>query len=481
MTAFKLKITKLLKNRSHLAALLIILLFGIATAILASFNEINEGGGDNIWHYYFSRYAYKYPKFFLHHWGKPFFIFLSAPFSQLGYYGLNIFNIICGLLSAYVAYRWCKKMNLGYSLFVVVIVLFNSVLFATMQSGLTEPLFSLIVILSAYLLYSEKYFLGAVVASFLMYSRTEGVFIILIFFTYLLIARKIKYIPFLATAFIIYSFIGYFSGHDFLWFFTENPYNAKSPYGSGSYFLFLESYKNTYGKPYVVCFITGFIILLVSIFRNGEYLFWRTIGPNFKIFCLVFIPSIVFLVFHSYAWGAGKYASAGLSRVLASVIPLGAILCMITIDFIYKLRFPVLRYGTMIILLHGFIKYTFRYHQYPSKAVRDEKAEIAAAKWFKKERKPNSTIFYAHVGIVFHADYDPFDPLNRECYGFPVNCDPGIKDKFYYIWDSDFSEFSCHNKLEDLEKCPNLVKIKEFNETDPDTKDKFKLVFFESK
>ena len=42
----------------------------------------------------------------------------------------------------------------------------------------------------------------------LMYSRTEGIFIILLFAFYLLITSKWKYIPFIRFSFIIYSFIG---------------------------------------------------------------------------------------------------------------------------------------------------------------------------------------------------------------------------------------------------------------------------------
>ena len=70
----------------------IFLLF-VSSCVLIYFsyyNEICEGGPDNIWHYYFSKYALTYPDFFLHHWGKPLFIILSTWFAQFGFFGMKV-------------------------------------------------------------------------------------------------------------------------------------------------------------------------------------------------------------------------------------------------------------------------------------------------------------------------------------------------------------------------------------------------------
>jgi len=458
-------------------AYLLILLIGISIATLANFNEVCLGGPDNYWHYYFSKYAFQYPKFFLHHWGKPFFILLSAPVSQLGFYALNIFNIICGLLSALLAYNWCKKLNLGYSFMAIVIVMFTPIYFTAIQSALTEPLFSLLLIYSAYLLFFEKYLWGTMVASTLMYARSEGIFIILIFAIYLIISGKYKYIPLLATAFLAYSFIGFFSGHDFLWYFSENPYKAVSPYGHGTWMHFISSYKSVFGKTFYLLFLIGFVILMTKIVRTKQYYFWKERGTEFKIFCLVFVPSLMFFIFHVYEWAQGKYASAGELRVMACIIPLASVITMFGINLIHRLKFPFIRIVFLMIIIQSIFHYTFKNYQYPAKAQGSEKAEIQAAEWFKTYRKPNSLIYYAHPGIIFHCDYNPFDLNNKECFSFgDVNSDTLYKNrKCYYIWDSQFSEFSCQTKLADIENNKAFTKIKEFNV------DYFKLVFFESK
>ncbi len=458
-------------------ALLLTLSIGVLIACLSYYNEASEGGPDGHWHYYFSKYSYQYPKFFLHHWGKPIFIFLSAPFSQLGFYALNIFNIICGLLSAYITYKWCKKLNFGFSYIAIILVLFTPLYFLVIQSALTEPLFSLLLVLTAFLLFSEKYVLGAVIASFLMYSRTEGTFLIVIFMSYSVIMRQWKSLPFYATAFIIYSFVGLFSGHDFFWFFTENPYHAESPYGKGTWTHFFDQYQIIFGRPFVKLLSVGTLLMILGIINNREYLFFKKAGNNFKIFYLAFIPSVVYFMFHVYAWATGKFASAGLERVIAAIVPLCVIVCMYVIDLIYSVKFPLIRYFLLVFILVSFIKATFKEFSYPIKAHNGEKAELEASKWFKNYRKENSTIYYAHPAIVFYSNYDPFDARNKECFNFPGPCGPtdGSVGKFYYFWDSQFTQFGCGKTLEDIEKCPTMVKIKEFSDMN------FKVVVFESK
>lgn len=463
-------------DSKYLAPLVLFFCGAFITGI-AYLNEVCEGGGDNYWHYYFSRYAPSYPKFFLHHWGKPFFILLSTPFSQFGFFALNVFNILCGIFSAWIAYLWCRKLKLGYSFVVIPIILFAPVYTEVIQSALTEPLFSLLIISSAYLLYNEKYILGAIVASFLMYSRSEGTFIIIIFASYLLLIREWKFIPFLATAFMLYSFAGYFSGHDFLWFFTENPYNEVSPYGHGDWNHFTKSYHKIFGKPFMFCFLTGLFLLLRRIYLNKEFLFWKEPKNNFKLFYLLFIPSLAFFLFHTYAWAEGKYASAGLWRVMASIVPIMAVIAMFTVHLLYRFQYSLSSVLVLICFLVIMIASSFKYLHYPLKAQRDWKAVREASAWLKKYRQPGSVVYYSHIGIMFFADYNPFDKTNIKCLGIPEkNCITQEKNsKSYYFWDSAFSEFECGNKLSDLEKCESLTKIKEFSEGE------FKLVVFESK
>ncbi|MFN8145752.1 MAG: hypothetical protein U0073_15120 [Bacteroidia bacterium] len=452
----------------------LLLVLGVFISWIAYYNEIWEGGGDNPWHYYFSRYAPTYPKYFLHHWGKPVFILFSTCFSQFGFYGLNIFNILCGLGSAYVTYKYCRLLNYTPSWFAILLVLFGPVYFLVLQTGLTEPLFSLLLISTSYLLFKEKYIAATIIGSMLMYSRTEGIFIILLFAFYLLITSKWKYIPLLGFSFIIYSLIGKLAGKDFLWFFTENPYKAASVYGHGPWNYFFKRYDYIFGLPHLILMLSGIALLIFAIFKNKEVYRANTEKKHLKIFFLVFIPAFCFFFFHVYAWAMGKFASAGLERVMAGIIPLTTILCMHTIHYLYNFsKNRYLQGAVWLVIGYFIISATFKNYSYPLKTFGSEAVERKASEWFKQYRKPNSIIYYAHVSIVFYCDYDPFSEENKECFSFPSDWNLPKDKTIYYVWDSGFTVQSCNMKLEDLARHPEFKQIKEFGDKE------FNIKFFE--
>lgn len=471
-----MKLIHSLTNHERKLVLLVVVGIGCFIGYLAYYNQMWEGGADNFWHYYFSKYSYERPQLFLNHWAKPFFVLLSGPFSQFGFYGLHIFNILCGLGSAYVAYLFCAKLNFKHSWFTVLLILFTPMFFLLMQSAMTEILFALLMVLAAYLLFSEKYVIGCIIASCLPYSRSEGMFMVIIFAVFLLMAKQWKYIPLLATAMIIYSFAGLFSGHDFFWYFTENPYSAESPYGHGDYMHFFNKYDLIFGLPHVVLLIFGTLILFFNMVRTKGYLLFDGMTNDIKVLFLVLAPAVVFSTFHVYAWAEGKFASAGFERVFASIIPLTAIVGMYTVDKISALKWRGVQWtllaGIFVLLLYA----TFLHIDYPLQAFGGEKTYAdGASEWFKKERKEGSVVYYSHPAFIFYCNYNPFDKDNRECFGFPNDCAGKEGEKFYYVWESLFSEFACGNSLEDMERCPNLKKIKEYRENS------YTLVFFESK
>jgi hypothetical protein len=454
----------------------LLLSIGIGIGILAKFNQMWEGGADNYWHYYFSRYAYSKPEFFLHHWGKPIFIFLSAPFSQFGFYGLIGFNILCSLFATYICFLFVNRLGFKASWMVIPIAVFAPVYFYVMQSAMTECLFSLLFVGSAYLLFKEKFMWGAIVASFLIYSRSEGMFFLIIFAFYMAIARQWKYIPLLATAFLIYSFAGYFYGDDFLWFFTKNPYAEESGYGHGTWSHFFVKYNYIFGLPHVILLCMGLVLIGATIIINKEWDFRNGIKPNMKVLILVVIPFVLFFAFHMYAWAKGKYASAGLERVFTCVIPASAIICMYPLHFLQQLiKNNWLRQGLNILVCFFIVKAAFRNYDFPLKAWGPEKTSRIAAQWFKKIRKPGKQVYYCHPATIFFCDYNPFAENIKECMYFQKTCPFGKEVKpFYYIWDSFFTPTSCYVKLEDYKNCKDLILLKEF-----DNHENFHIAIFE--
>ncbi len=454
----------------------VVVLCCLSVLLFFSFqNEYCYGGADNYWHYFFSRYAFSHPQLFLHHWGKPVFILLSSPFSQLGLNGIKAFNILCCILSSIICFRFCRELGLKMSWMVIPILVFNPLYFLVSQSALTETLFSLILIYSSYLIYREKLFWGTVLASFLLFSRTEGLFIIPYFGFYLLILKKWKYIPLLASGFLIYACVGVFSGHKFLWFFTENPYSVVSMYGHGDALHFFRFYKSTFGIPHLILLMTGMALLIIYIIKKKEWNIFRNLQADAKVFLLILVPAILFFGFHVYAWKFGKFSSAGLERVMTCIIPLTSVLCMYALNAFVSLKFPAwLKNSVVSVMLFFIVVVPFSLYHFPLKAYSEDKAARDAAEWLKATGKKNMIIYYAHPGVVFYSDRNPFDKnLNRECFSYYKECDVDKDVPFYYFWDSSFSEFSCKTSKAALNHCPNIRSVIDFKE------ENFQLIVYE--
>ena len=84
----------------------------VVYTILLFLSEGTHGGADDVNHYQLARYAFQHPEFFLDQWGKPFFTALMAPFAQLGFNGVRIFNVLAGTLAIYLTYRMALQLKL---------------------------------------------------------------------------------------------------------------------------------------------------------------------------------------------------------------------------------------------------------------------------------------------------------------------------------------------------------------------------------
>lgn len=447
------------KIKQHLPVIFILLITGTLLSYFAYHNEFSEGGADNYWHYYFSKYAPTYPEFFLHHWGKPLFILLSTGFAHFGFYSLKLFNILCGILAAIVTYRFALKLNLKHHWTAVILLLFTPLYFMALQSGLTEPLMSLVLITSFYLLYSEKYFWAAIIMSFSMYARTEGTFLTVYVLIYLALVRQWKYIPLLGTGFIIYSLIGFFSGHEFLWFFTENPYNMISPYGHGEWGDFFKKYDVIWGIPQTILLSLSLILLIVLGLKKIKQLNFKKLIYEHKIIILIAFPAIILFMFHVIVWKYGLCGSCGLERVVASVAPMFALISAFGLNyFVSEKLFSKIALPVLILVLASVVLYNFKKNRYPLKAYGDNKVELEVSKWFKENYDQNCVIYYAHPDVVFHCDRDPLDKeKNIEQFGLNPDSIPSHNLPTYIFWDSQFSEFSCGLKLDALK---NSKKVK---------------------
>ena len=125
------------KNSDTIFATLLLSALLIFFVVVALLSAGAYGGADNFIHYRLSRYAFQHPQFFIDHWGKPLFTILSSPFSQFGFQGIKVFNVIIGLLAAMFAWLTARELNYAHSWLAIVFCCFAPVFTLMMMTGMT--------------------------------------------------------------------------------------------------------------------------------------------------------------------------------------------------------------------------------------------------------------------------------------------------------------------------------------------------------
>ena len=163
--------------------------------------------GDGLIHFYISEASWSNPILFFHHWDKPFFTLLSSSFAQFGYGGIVFFN--CLVFSGISFYRWkiLDHFQVNKSLSLIFPVLLFSIpdIYETTLSGLTEPLFNLILTASFFTLIKKRFVSFAILVSFLPFCRSEGQLVIILAIAVLAMMKEYKSISILQLSNICYS------------------------------------------------------------------------------------------------------------------------------------------------------------------------------------------------------------------------------------------------------------------------------------
>ncbi len=290
----------------------------IIAAVTIYFFNGTGGDGDSITHFLFAKYAPQHPRLFFDHWAKPVFVLLASPFAQFGFNGMKVFNVITVCFTIFFTYKIAEKYNLLNSYAVAIFLIFSPLYFVLTFSGLTEPLFAMFLSGAIYLTTKRNYLFAVILISFLAFVRSEGLLFIGVFGIYLLLKKKWKLIPWLATGHIVYSIAGYFVYHDLLWVFHKIPYaRLDAVYGTGELTHFATQLFYILGLP-------SFILFLIGTYGVIKDTLNKKVSKGMLI--LVFFGFFIFLIAHSLFWYLGIFGSMGLTRVFICVIPLMALI-----------------------------------------------------------------------------------------------------------------------------------------------------------
>lgn len=390
----------------------------LAVSLLTAFlTRGTYDSGDSIYHYQFARYAFAHPINFLESWSKPLVVQLMAGPAQLGLRGVMVWQCLLVALAAALAYNAARQLRLPWPWLTIVFCYTSADYFRIQFSGLTEPLFSLVLIAAVALALQNRAGWGALVISFLPFARSEGFLLVGVYGAFLLATAKWRLLPLLSLGFVLYGLAGLLVYHDFLWVFTRNAYplhNLDYNYLRPNYDHFLLGLAHTIGWVQYALFWLGFGAMLWTLCRPKTQLQPRA---TYTEVLLVGGSIVVFLAAHTVFWVLGIFGSVGLLRVICCLVPLLSLVVLRGVWLLSLLgRTPAIQTRIRMALalaVVGFLfsgsRVAFRWQRDFGQAS-DQLLLDAAGNWSVRHYSQFGQIVYWHPYVAQATRVDPFGP-----------------------------------------------------------------------
>ncbi|MFD2721929.1 hypothetical protein ACFST9_24645 [Hymenobacter monticola] len=280
--------------------------------------------GDSVKHYLFAHYAFQYPLNYFDSWAKPLFTLLASGPAQAGFIGMKLFQCTVVAASAWCSYVIARTLRLPMPELAILFCYTATDYFLIQFSGLTEPLFGLVLVGSVALAMTGRPGWSAALISFLPFVRSEGFILIGIWVVYLAWERQWRYLPLVVLGYMLFSIVGGIVLGEFGWVFGHNPYATISVYGHGAWPHFVASLPGLLGWVLSALVAVGGICMLRDCFRPA-----RRQEPLFVAELLLVYGSVtVFIAAHTIFWAKGLFNSFGLTRVLDVTTPLFALVAL---------------------------------------------------------------------------------------------------------------------------------------------------------
>jgi glycosyltransferase involved in cell wall biosynthesis len=452
-------------------AYLLIGIFFVAMLLLAFLAKGTADEGDSVMHYLYARHAFQYPEHFFYHWAKPLYVLIAAPFAQAGFMGVKLMNILASTLALWLAWKTALHLQIRNAWFTILAMMLSPMLAIITLSGLTEPLFALVLIAGIYALMLKRHITGTLLLSFIPFIRSEGLIILCVVFLYFIVKKLYRYIPLLAAGHLVYAVAGYPIHKDFLWIFNKMSYaTLSSAYGKGEWLHFVKHLPDVIALPLTVMLVLGLLVGLGLFLR--KYLTREAMVSEAEIW-LVYGSFTAFFIGHTAFWALGIFNSFGLIRVMVGVLPLMGIICNRAFNLFVPPGKSILgtrvKYGIIgLLLLFTFVlsKYAFSWKRdFTLKA--DQEAEQRLGD-FVKQQYPDykKTVFYyepCYLSVTLDIDYFDTSRHKRLLNAFEENKFP---DKCFVIWDDWFAVVEGHVELKKIEEDPRFEFIKSFEQAD---------------
>jgi hypothetical protein len=331
----------MIKNNLSKITLLLVILFIIKLLAIISFEDVGWEP-DSYQHFNEAATVFKdFPNNLvigIGVWAKPLYTYpmglIATIFGSGSLFALQVVNLIIFTLISYLVYKISLKLfkDEKVALAQAALTSLSFILFTSSLTALTEPIFTLMLILGFYFTVEGRYRLAGLFYALSVLGRIEGLFFVGIFNLWLLwkLRKEIKskwlevltiwMITIVPT--LIWNLLGYIdTGRIFYIFDNGYPTDSEAFYGTGSWSYYFTRMLTQEG---IISLLLGFsIVVLIKKYRTYKYR---------KEIVLAAIFALGFFATQVITWKFGLFGSAGLMRYFISILPFMIIVSGIGLD-----------------------------------------------------------------------------------------------------------------------------------------------------
>ena len=427
----------------------------LTSLIVVVVRFIGEGQpeiGDGALHYSQARWSWHHPWLFFEHWGKPLFILLASPFAQFGYPFVAVFNALVAFASLVAINSMVVDRVRWVAFFVPALLLTAPQYLYTAVSGMTEPLFGMLTVVSVVLALRGHVAWALAILSFSPVARPEFVMVLPVLVLWAAWERRYSALPWALLGSVVYGLAGWPVHEDPFWIVTKDPYVSNTYYDQhGDALYFVHRLRDILGVPFLTLLSLALVAMLVLIVRD------RTGRKrHLEVLFLCLVPVVGIWAIHSFAYWKGGVGSIGLLRVFATAIPLAVLFIAHVLTQLAQRASSspagwILPAFAPLYAIWAVSEVPTRV-PLPAIMVPEQRELDHAAELVKQRLLEGTVVVYMHPYIGATCDLDIWDPNVARAFSTlpPGPVGPSLKEGDLVQWDSHFGPNESALPLEGL-------------------------------
>jgi len=333
-------------DRPWLAGVIVLAALAVSMTLAAASRGCHHD--DDLTHYLFARWAWLWPQYLLHEWGRPGFTVLHFVPARFGWLASRWMSGVLSAATAWLAYSIARRQKLPYPWLVPVLVFAQPMFLMLSYTTLTETALAFYIAASAYLLLVGSPMASAAVLSLGLTARYEAVVLLPI---WLVALWRYKW-RWPAMALLLWAPL------------IQNAL-APSLLEQSPVMKFLEpkplvEYGRGYWSTFLVKTLIAFGPAVMCLAVAGVRSVWRRPLGRLTVACCV-----VYLAAQTILRASGTYGSGGYARFLVPISPLiGILACAGLGELLAHQRrravAAVLAFGLAMLVLEGSAEWELR-------------------------------------------------------------------------------------------------------------------------